>query len=95
MGPGYQITPAKDLTFNAAYYALWSMQTPLANTSNSGMNFGDGNFRGHLLTSNVKYKFNNHLAGHLWAEYFIPGTYYAQPSNDGAVFLRAELVLTF
>lgn len=95
LGPGYQITPAKNLTFTTTYNALWAMQTPQANTTNGGMKFGDGNFRGHLFTGNVKYKFNSHLAGHLWAEYFLPGTYYAQPSNDGAVFLRAEMVLTF
>ncbi len=95
LGPGYQFMPTKNLTLSCAYNALWAMETPLANTSNGGMNFGDGHFRGHLLTSYAKYKFSNHLAGHLWGEYFIPGGYYASPSNDPAIYLRMEIVLTF
>lgn len=52
-------------------------------------------FRGHLLAAWAKAKFNKHVAGHLMAEYFLPGDYYVAPKGDNAYFLRAELFLTY
>lgn len=91
IGPGYEVNPVKAMTFCVNYHALWALEQPLANT---GM-FGDGNFRGHLFTGVVKYKFNRYLSGHLLGEYFVPGSYYHAPADEGALYLRAELVVTF
>jgi hypothetical protein len=52
-----------------------------------------GNFRGHYFQGVLKYKFSQHLSGHLWAELLCPGDYYVDRSLMS--FLRAELMFTF
>jgi len=56
--------------------------------------FAGGNTRGHLVVAKILYDFNKYVSGHLWAEYFIPGSYYASGA-DNAVFLRWELMFKF
>jgi hypothetical protein len=52
-----------------------------------------GTFRGHYLQGVLKYKFSEHLSGHLWSELLFPGDYYTQRKTMS--FLRAELMFTF
>ncbi|MCF7990448.1 MAG: alginate export family protein [Thiohalocapsa sp.] len=88
-----QVHPKALLTLD--YHALFaneeSTRTPaqLANLS------GDGHFRGHLLTAWLKAKLNEHVSGHLVAEYLDPGDYYADNRRDDSYFVRAELTLTW
>ena len=77
------------MTLVASYNALFANDR-----KNDVAFFGDGYFRGHLFQAVAKYRFNQHLSGHLWAEYLIPGDYYNDNNNDDAVFLRVELNLT-
>jgi hypothetical protein len=56
-----------------------------------GIGYGKGYVRGSLVVAKLLYDFNAHVSGHLWAEYFIPGDYYAPHAAD-AVFLRWELM---
>ncbi len=52
-------------------------------------------FRGHLLTSWLRYKFSDQMYGHFLAEYFIPGDYYVAPSDNDAYFLRVNFEYIF
>ena len=90
-GPGWQCTPFKDLTVSFDYNALFAQENPKAGTAG----FGTGAYRGSLFSQVTKYKFNRYLSGHLLTEYFQPGNYYTSAKEDGAVYFRAEVVLTF
>lgn len=96
VGPGYSFRPyeAKDsfLEFQFDYNALFAPENP----ANAAPLFaGDGCFRGHLFDAIMRYKINRYMSGHLWAEYLVPGNFYSDANRDNAIFLRAELVLTF
>lgn len=54
-----------------------------------------GCFKGQLLTWWIKHRFTPQLAGHIVAEAFFPGDYYADTNNDPAVFCRAELLFSW
>ena len=96
---GWQANPGKDTTVSFDYHALFAYDTPLEGRPG----FGSSSFRGHLFTAVLQHKFNRFLAGHLWAEYFIPGGYYDDPGGikaldtreDPAAYLRGELVFSF
>lgn len=88
-GPGFEFTPVKNLTFNADYNALFAAQS----WSTGRFPISTGDFRGHYLQTVLKYKFNQHLSGHLWGEYIWAGDFYA--TRDLLLFLRAEILLTF
>ena len=98
LGPGWNITPVKNMDFSANYFALFAQEeiatrglnTVFAGNSNLP---GHGLFRGHFLQTILKYKFSKHLSGHLWAEVEFPGDYYA--SHATWYFLRPEVMFTF
>ena len=101
LGPTWLVSPTAALEFSASYYAMWADQAaptrdfykaafgPASPTPFSG----SGNYRGDYLQGTLKYKFNTHLSGHLWAEEMFPGNFYA--SRHAFTFLRAEVMLTF
>jgi hypothetical protein len=87
---GWSINPMKKMAYSIDYSALFGPENaPLAGLSD------DGNFKGHLLQTVLKYTFNQHVRGHLWAEFFLPGNFYAKSANDNGMFLRAELYMTY
>ena len=57
------------------------------------MSYGGGSTRGQLIVAKLLYDFNKYVSGHLWAEFFAQGDYYAR--RDTMTFLRAELMVTF
>ena len=95
-GPGWGITPAKDLDFSVDYFALFSDQK-FSNANGLTLppsgGFGNGSFRGHYLQAILKYKFSSHVSAHLWSEFVWMGDYYKQ--RDLMSFLRAEVLFTF
>ena len=91
IGPTWEVLPNQRMNISMSYYALFADERTYAGSPG----FGDGYFRGQLVQAFFRYKFNRYLAGHLWGEYFIPGDYYSNNRDDNAVFLRAELSLTF
>jgi hypothetical protein len=96
VGPGYSITPIKNLTYTIDYFALFADQSynnSSATASNASLFNKGGNFRGHFLQTILKYKFNQHLSGHLWGELLFPGDYYT--SRQENAFFRAEILLTY
>ncbi len=58
----------------------------------TGPGSGSGNFRGQLYQARMNYKINEHVSGHLMAEYFIPGSAYDSTRTDPAIMLRYELM---
>jgi len=92
LGAGWSFRPAPKLEWLLDYHALFARENPLAGTPGYSAR---GAFRGHLLAGVLKASFSDHLTGHLWAELFSPGDYYAPPKNRQATFLRAQLQWVF
>jgi hypothetical protein len=102
LNAGWSCVPCDKITLAADYHALFAHH-------NSYDNFArvtsadptkryftdDGNFRGHLLTGKLTYKFNQHISGHLLAELFFPGNFYNDERNEVAGFFRYELTFTW
>jgi hypothetical protein len=93
IGPGWSLTPLKNLDFSAAYYALFAPESVPTREASSTLFRGNDNFRGHFIQSVLKYRFNPHVSGHLWGECLFPGNFYA--NQDPTPFLRAEVAFTF
>jgi hypothetical protein len=86
---GWGCNPSKKIELSADYDALFAP----ANTFAGKPGFSsDGHFRGHYGQLFFKYKFNDHVNGHLWGEFFVPGSYYTSAKQDPATFLRAEMI---
>jgi hypothetical protein len=100
-GPTWTVSPVKDLEFSASYYALFAQNdvptlgaTQTLAPNNPARLFTDsGNFRGHFTQAVLKYKFSQHMTGHLWSELLFPGDYYVNRTMMS--FLRAEVMFTF
>ena len=97
-GPTWTVNPLKKMEFSASYYALFAPESvatrdATAKSGTPGTLFTDnGHFRGHFLSGMLKYKFSQHMSGHLWSEFQFPGDYYV--SKTMIPFLRAELFFT-
>jgi hypothetical protein len=94
---GHRLNLNKQWTLTGDYHALWADQNPpTTDPANRLHTSSTQRFRGHLLTSWLRYKFSDQLSGHFLAEYFINGhSYYVAPSNDNAYFLRFNLEYIF
>ncbi|TCJ18953.1 hypothetical protein EZJ19_01685 [Parasulfuritortus cantonensis] len=90
LGWAVKVHPTTELSLD--YHALFADRN--SKCGSTGFSCSD-KFRGHLLAAWLRSKFDKHVAGHLVAEYFIPGGYYTPPKGDNAYFLRAELVLSW
>jgi hypothetical protein len=93
IGPTWSLTPIKDMQFSASYYALFADQSVPTQATMPAAFSGTGNFRGHYVQAVLKYKFSQHVSGHLWGEVLFPGDYYA--TRQMMTFLRAEVMFTF
>jgi hypothetical protein len=103
IGPTVSLDPLKDMNFSASYFALLADQEVPTRSQGINSGFGipaaatpysdNGIFRGHYLQAVLKYKFNQHVSGHLWSEFVFPGDFYA--TRETISFLRAELLFTF
>ncbi|HVV73774.1 MAG TPA: alginate export family protein [Verrucomicrobiae bacterium] len=92
LGPTWSVDPIKNLNFGLSYFALLADQE-VATRGVPGLFSGTGTFRGHFVQAVLKYKFSQHVSGHLWSEFEFPGDYYV--SRSVMSFLRAELAFTF
>ncbi|SDX93780.1 Alginate export [Allochromatium warmingii] len=88
-----QVHPTTQLLLD--YHALWADELSTRVTAQQPNLSGDNDFRGHLITAWLKSTFSPHVSGHLGAEYFMPGHYYADTRQDDSFFVRAEVVLTW
>jgi hypothetical protein len=102
-GPTWTLNPMPKMELSTSYYLLLADQdTPTRDLNNA---FGvpaaagtdaftrTGDDRGQYLQEVLKYKFTEHLSGHLWSEFLFPGDFYVNHSL--ITFLRAEIMLTF
>ncbi|HTY88675.1 MAG TPA: alginate export family protein [Candidatus Acidoferrum sp.] len=92
-GPTWVCTPIKNTTFSATYNPMFAIENTPTRAANPTLFSDDGTFRGHYLQTVLKHKFNEHLSGHLWAEFVWMGDYYTH--NNCMTFLRGELLYTF
>ncbi|EFK97865.1 conserved hypothetical protein, secreted [sediment metagenome] len=67
----------------------------LANEEVTGTYYADGNERGHLYTFKTEYTITKDINTSFLAEYFVPGDFYKESSQDEALFLRTELNIKF
>ncbi len=93
---GHRIQINKQWQLTGDYHALFADQNSGA-TSPARLHLSNSEkFRGHLLTSWLRYKFSDQLYGHFLAEYFFnAGEYYEAPSDENAYFLRVNLEYIF
>jgi len=89
---GHKIDLNKQWTWTFDYHALWADETGV---SNRYVISDDSKFRGDLFTSWLKFKFNSQLYGHFLAEYFVPGSYYDEATNDDAWWFRFNVEYVF
>ncbi len=94
---GHRMNLNKQWTLSTDYHALWADEPGQPwKTGPNGINVSDDHkFRGSLITCWARYKFSSQLFGHLLGEYFIPGSYYVEPSGDDAFFCRFNLEYVF
>ncbi len=88
---GWSAKPTGRLQLQADYMPMFAIENPRPNPD---MFSEDGKFRGQLIQAIARYKFTEHLSGHLWAELFFPGDYYQPDHRDTATFFRAELMFS-
>jgi hypothetical protein len=103
LGPTWTLNPLPKMEFSASYNLLLADQdTPTRDLNNAfgvppaaGTDAftGTGNDRGQYVQAVLKYKFNQHLSGHLWSEFLFPGDFYA--NHQVMRFLRAEVMYAF
>jgi len=91
---GHKFRPNKQWQICTDYHLLWADENTTTGPSSIQIS-GDDKFRGQLITCWAKYRFSKKLFGHLLGEYFIPGNYYEDATNDDAFFLRFNLEYTF
>ncbi|HPP13523.1 MAG TPA: hypothetical protein PKW42_12420, partial [bacterium] len=53
--------------------------------------FGTGKERGHMPQCILNWKLNKNIDGHIWVEYFVPGSYHA--GTDPSLMLRWQCQL--
>jgi hypothetical protein len=89
---GSTATPLKNLDVMASYSFLLADQEVPTRNNNSSLFTSAGTFRGQYLQAVLKYKFSQHLAGHLWGEMVFPGDFYTY--KHPMTFLRVEINMT-
>ena len=93
-GIGHSFKPAKDWTLATDYNLYWADEN--SETTNTGLAFSDsGKFRGHMLTGLLTYQCCKNFRTQFLVDYFIPGGYYDEPSQDDALFARVNVEWTF
>jgi hypothetical protein len=96
---GHKIQLTKACSLSTDYNALFADHTGTPwrpSTSEPTIHIsGDSKYRGSLIGSTVRYAFSKQLTGYLLGEYFVPGNYYQEPSDDNAYFIRLNIEYTF
>ncbi len=87
---GWGCSLSKKLDLSADYMPLFAPNNPIFGKKPGYSE--SGRFRGHYGQGTLRYRFNDHINGHLWAEFFLPRDYYTVAKSDAACFLRAEVI---
>jgi hypothetical protein len=87
--------PVKDVTASVDYSLLLANEHTYGDGFVSGRHpYDSGHVRGSLWVAQGAWKVTKALAANAVAEYFVPGSYYDDETDD-AVFLRWEVTLAF
>lgn len=89
---GWECSPHTRVDLATHYMLLLANENPLAGQPGYSR---DGNIRGHFAQAVARFHFGRGWTGHLWAEAFWPGDYYADDRRKTGLFLRAELAFKF
>jgi hypothetical protein len=89
---GWSCNPTNRMELNADYMPLFAASNPFQDRPGFSQS---GKSRGNFASALVRYKFNEHLSGHLLGELFFPGDYYSSLKQDPATFLRAEFIVAW
>ncbi len=93
IGPGWSFTPVKNMDFSLNYNAMFAPESVPTRANVPTAFSRSGDFRGHYIQAILRYKFSRHMAAHLWSEFVLPGSFYAD--NQAMTFLRGEVMFTF
>jgi len=93
---GLSAVPYKDPKRGRKLTASFDYHLLLADEHSNGKAFpySSGDTRGQLFVGILKFNLNKWISSHLWAEYFIPSTYYDKATDDAA-FLRWQVIFKF
>jgi hypothetical protein len=86
-GTGIRVNPTARMRVDLDYILVGADE----HDKGTAFPFSNGKTRGNVYSAILTYTFNPRVSGHLWAEYYQPGGYYAS-STDPAYFLRWQLV---
>jgi hypothetical protein len=79
------ITRPGPFEFAATYHLLFAHHNVHGFSEN-------GHFRGQLLTGSARWELNRHIAMQLLAEVFVPGNFYGNGRENGALFTQYQIV---
>ncbi len=97
-GVGHKFKPSQDWTMLSQYNLMWADENSFANGTGAigSPTFSDsGNFRGHMLTGLLTYQCCKNFRTQFLVDYFLPGGYYDNSTNDPALFSRINMEWTF
>jgi hypothetical protein len=95
---GHTFKPIKDWTFMSDYQLLWAEENNKGGTggNNAGPEFDEsGYFRGQLFSWMAKYSCCKSFNTYLQVDYFVPGNYYDESTQNHGLFARLNLEWTF
>ena len=100
VGAGYSFKPADAWTMLTQYNLMWCDENTFGGTTrgaapNATSYSTGGNFRGQMLTGLLTYQCCKNFRTQFLLDYFMPGSYYDNSSQDGAMFGRVNVEWTF
>lgn len=97
-GVGHSFKPNQVWLLQTDYNLLWADENTYAGSTSAfgALSFSNSSkFRGHMLSGKATYSCCKKFKTHFLLDYFIPGSYYDDPSTDDAFFARVNLEWTF
>ena len=91
-GVGHSFMPAERWTMVSQYNLFWADENPGSQLPWTSPQYSDsGKFRGHMLSGIATYRCCKNFSTHFMVDYFIPGGYYDDATNDDAFYARGNL----
>jgi hypothetical protein len=89
---GWRCKPLPKTELDCNYHLMFAPE----NTYSDKLGFSkSGHVRGHLLTTQLTYRFSKHFSTYWLAEMFFPSDYYDDFRNEPALFLRWHIALNW
>lgn len=100
-GFGHTFKPVQYWSLMSDYNLLWADQNTKGDSSSSTGALGapsfssSGNFRGQLFSETLKYSCCKNFSTYFQVDYFVPGDYYDESSQNHALFARVGVEWAF